>query len=547
MTDSLRRPFERSGTAHLLAVSGLHVGWAFAVGRLLVLVLLYVWPSARVQRVRPRVALGCGLALAVAYGALAGFSLPTLRATSMAVAGGLAVVSGRSGAAWNALLGAALLVLALDPASLFAASFALSFLAVTGILLWQPSGRLLGRLIGCTLGASLATAPWVVWLGLPLSSTGILANLLLVPWFAGVAVPLGLVAAGGVFVSEDAAVVVATLARGAVQIGFVAADSLGGPDLLPPSTSPLVVGAGVSALFAGRSFARGSARVAGAFVWLALVLLALSIPRSIPPRASMEILFLDVGQGDATLVRSGAASWLVDAGPRTDRFDAGRRVVLPVLRSEGIDALDVLVMTHADHDHIGGALSVLDRTRVGELWVGLGTLEDPSFRDVRLAASARGVPIRVVSRGDEARVGTWQARVLWPPYGSRPATRNEAAIVLLLEGPEGCALLPADIPTSVEQELLGSARPCTLLKLGHHGSRTSTGSAWLAALEPEVAIASGSRSRLPSFPHREVRSRLRAGSVTLYETARFGAIRVSFRGPLPVVAPYLAEPAGDPP
>ena len=183
LTGSAREPFTRSGTAHLLAVSGLHIGWAYALGRLLALGALWVWPSPRVQRMRRGSALGLGLGTAAAYALLVGLSPPTLRAAAMAGVGVMAIFGGRPGASWNALCAAALGVLAIDPASLFTMAFLLSFSAVAGILVWQPSGGPVRRLLGCTLGASIATAPWVVHAGLPLSSGAPIANLVLVPLF----------------------------------------------------------------------------------------------------------------------------------------------------------------------------------------------------------------------------------------------------------------------------------------------------------------------------------------------------------------------------
>ena len=543
LTASVRSPFERSGTAHLLAVSGLHIGWAFLFGRLLGRLVGFPLPSRTLQRIRPRVALGVGLATAGGYAALAGLSVPTLRAVAMAAAGAVAVLSGRAPAGWNALLAAAGVVLAVDPASLFEPGLALSFLAVAGILLWRPSGGGLSRLVGCTLGASLATAPWLASMGLPLPVLSVLANLLLVPAFGLVAVPLGLLAASLVAASAEAAASVAVAARGAVGLGASAARLLESPDLLAGPVDPLGVAAVSSGLLALRSLHRGDRRLARGLAALAvgLALAAWPGPRQGGWRGTTEILFLEVGHGDATLVRSGPTHWLIDAGPRTTRFDAGRRIVLPALRAWGVDRLEVLVVTHADRDHLGGVAAVLERVPVGEVWLGRATLDDPALLRVRRVAAARGVPLRVVSRGDRASVGSWTARVLWPPEGSLPSHRNDAGVVLRIEGSEGCVLLPADVSQAVEAKILGSLRPCAVLKLGHHGSRTSTGPRWLEALDPELAVASASRGRTARFPAVQVRARLNARGVTLYETARFGAVRVSFGPGSAVVAPYRVE------
>jgi competence protein ComEC len=548
LVDSARRPFERSGTAHLLAVSGLHIGWAFALGRLLVLGGLYPWPGVRLQRGRRRWAAFFGLGVGASYAILAGLSVPTLRAAAMAGAGAVTLLGGRPAAGWNALAGAALFILALDPASLFAPSFGLSFLAVAGILLWRPRGRLVTQLASCTLGASLATAPLLVHLGLPLPTLGIVANLVLVPWFTGVVVPLGLGVAVLALVLPEGAALLAPLARVAADAGLRAAELLASPELLPASATSAPVAAIVGAVFAVRVGLRGELRLAGAIGLLAGmvgVTTGITASRS-PAHPGLEVLFLDVGHGDATVVRHADSAWLVDAGPRWGSFDAGRRVVLPALRAEAVGRLDVLVLTHADRDHIGGASAVVERFDVGEIWVSPLTVDDPSLRRVREAAATRGVPLRIVVSGYEARLGEWRARALWPPPGLRPSSRNDGGLVVRLEGPAGCAILPADASLAVEQELAAGVSRCALLKLGHHGSETSSGPLWLAELDPDIAIASASCYRAGQFPSPAVRDRLRARHVTLYETARFGAVRVRLTD-RPVVLPYRTDALADPP
>jgi competence protein ComEC len=489
LTDGLRRPFVQSGTAHLLAVSGLHIGWAFLLGRLVGLAALYPWPSARLQRRRGTCAVLAGLVVASGYAALAGFSVPTLRAALMAAAAAAALLSGRRGAGWNGLSAAGLLILSLDPASLFEPSFGLSFLAVAGLLLWRPTGGVIGRLVGCTLGASLATAPLIAHLGLPLPALGIVANLLLVPWFTAVVVPLGLLTAALVLVAPSAAGLFSGALHAAAHVGYEAAGALGSPDLLPPLATPAWVSAPVLALFALRVRLRGEARRACVLAAAAAFsLLPLIGGPSQAVRGGAEMLFLNVGHGDATLVRSERAAWLVDA----------------------------------------------------EIWIAAATADDADFARVRLTAARRGVPLRVVAAGHVRRVGSWRARVLWPPPGYRPNHRNAGSLVVRFEGPGGCALLPGDAPLEVERRLARSLTPCSVLKLGHHGSEGSSGARWLAALAPELAVASASRVRADRFPGVALRERLRERRVTLYETSRVGAVRVCFAEPF-FVLPHRTD------
>jgi competence protein ComEC len=330
--------------------------------------------------------------------------------------------------------------------------------------------------------------------------------------------------------------------------GVRVAELLAGPDLLPASATPAPVAVVVASGFALRVGLRGEVGLGWGIGLLAGVLgLVAGITARRPPAPpGVEILFLDVGQGDATLVRNAGSTWLFDAGPRFGALDAGRRVVLPALRAEGVGRLDVFVLTHPDRDHLGGALAVLERSRVGEIWVPATMIDDPSFQSVRESAAMRRVPLRIVASGYEAPFGGWRARVLWPPPGFRPRSRNDGGLVVRFEGPGGCAVLPADASVAVERELLPELGPCTLLKLGHHGSETSSGPRWLGQLDPDIAVASASRSRVRHFPSRAVRERLRARDATLYETSRFGAVRVWFTD-LTVVVPYRTDAVADSP
>jgi competence protein ComEC len=543
LTDPIRGPFRSSGTAHLLVVSGLHVGWAFALGRLLGLALLYPWPSVRIQRGRRVASSSAGLVVAGAYAGLAGLSVPTLRAAVMAAAGTFALLGGRPGTAWSGLAAAALVVGVVEPAALFEASFQLSFLAVAGILVWRPGGGAIRRLLGASLGASIATGCVLAALDLPLPAAAPLANLLLVPWFGGVVLPLGLLAGPGSLLSPDLGAALVPIARGAALAGLRGAEGLASGDLLGVGGGPPFWAALGALMLALRAWRRGAPRLAAFLALLSVVAAVVeSSGRGFADRGDDEVLFLDVGQGDATLARLGDDVWLVDAGPGPPGSNAGTRVVLPALRALGVSRLDVLVLTHADRDHVGGARRVLERLEVGEIWIGAPTLDDAAFREVRRLAAARRIPLRLVSAGESTRVHAWNVDVLWPPRGADPRRRNDGSLVLRLRSGEGCVLLPSDAPVRVERQLLGDLGACSVLKLGHHGSATSSGERWLGKLEPEVAVASASASRAQRFPAPEVRQRLRRTHVTLYETARWGAVRLRFADGNPVAVPYRLEP-----
>ena len=164
-----------------------------------------------------------------------------------------------------------------------------------------------------------------------------------------------------------------------------------------------------------------------------------------------SLLFLDVGHGDAVLLRSGRHAWLIDAGPRFGSYDAGRLVVAPALRAEGVHRLDALVLTHADRDHIGGAVAVLGAVPVDEIWLSAPTLNAAPMLEVRRAAAERGVPLRVVDDGYLRRAAGLTLRVLWPPPHLSPGPDNRASLVLRVESAHACVMLPGDVPADVER------------------------------------------------------------------------------------------------
>jgi competence protein ComEC len=526
----VRDAFARSGTAHLLSVSGLHVAWVLAVTQICVGWVLRRAPWLAWLRRARALALLAGLVAALGYAALTGAAVPALRSAAMALAAAVAIAAGRHPASWNALAAAALVVLASDPAALFEAPFWLSFAAVAGLLAWRiPAGRA-ASLVHSTCAASLATAPLLAGLGLPLPAGSLLANALLVPWVGVALVPAGLVAAihGALAGSSDDLLLrgLRALAERAIR----AAQALESRDVLAAARHPVLLALGLSGLgFAARARSLG-ARGGGSAVAIALagVLVAAQLalgPANVPRAA--RALFLDVGHGDAVLLQSGARAWLIDAGGRAGPWDAGRYVVLPALRALGVRRLDALVVTHGDLDHAGGAGAVLSSLPVGELWLTPPLLRHPEGLALREQAAARGIPLRVVARGDRLGSAQLELDVLWPPADARERGSNAASLVLRARTEELCLSLPADAPADVERGLAADHGACDVLKLSHHGSGTSSDPAWLDALEPRLAIASAGERRRAPLPHPGVARRLAERRVRLAETRRCGALELS--------------------
>ncbi len=312
-------------------------------------------------------------------------------------------------------------------------------------------------------------------------------------------------------------------------------------DLLAGPHDRVAVAALLAALaFGARALVQRRRALAALSAGAALASLAFAWPTSNAPVAGAELWFFDVGHGDAILVRAGEHAWLVDAGTRARDFDAGRAVVLPALRALGVRRLDALALTHADLDHVGGAATVLESLPVAELWLTRETLAAPALRKPRRSAARRGVAERVVAAGDELGAGSLSLRALWPPADFAAPTSNAGSLVLRVASARGCALLGGDAPAEVELRLTAQLAPCDVLKLGHHGSATSSAARFLDQLEPVVAVASAGRRPHAPLPHPDVRRRLGARSISLFETRRDGALRIALDRPGPLVAPWLA-------
>jgi competence protein ComEC len=253
-------------------------------------------------------------------------------------------------------------------------------------------------------------------------------------------------------------------------------------------------------------------------------------------RGRLEVTVLDVGQGDSLFVAfPGGRTMLIDAGgalgvPRISGartgFDVGEQVVSQYLWYRGLKRLDVVALTHAHQDHLGGLGAVLENFRVRELWVGRD-VASPAFQALLEHAQARGV--RVVHRLRGATFA-WEGvagRVLWPDTSDEvPSAKNNDSMVLRLEHGSLALLLPGDIEGPVERELLADGDPLAadFLKVAHHGSKTSTSAKWLAQVVPRAAAISVGENNTFGHPNPDVLERLRAAGVRVLRTDRDGAI-----------------------
>ena len=516
-----REAMRRVGLAHLVAVSGLNVGMVASV---FLLVLLRAPRGLR---------LAGTLAGVLAYSLLVGPLPSLLRAVLMAAAVLGALLLRRLPAALNGLAVSCLLLVLLDPSWVDDLGFQLSVAATAGLLaLAAPLRERFCRLgvfaapLAVTLAAQLATLPWALASFGRVSPLSPLANLIAVPWSAVALVVTLLWALLRLAIGAHADVLLAVLDLLARPIAWLEALPASSWITLPLQAPWWAAWTVVLLLLSCALLPRPRWSLAARAVVVATVLWWCAPS---PPSAVPELVMLDVGQGDALLLRDGDATLLVDGGGwRRPGF--GGRVLLPALAALGVSRLDVLAVTHPDRDHCGGAVDLLRELPVGQVWAPAGI----ESTDCGTGLHIRGTPYVELAAGDAARVGRWKLRVLGPERdGEGPD--NHRSLVLLAETFARRVLLTGDLDAAGEEALLrrwgAPALACDVLKVAHHGSPSSTISPFLRAADPRLAVISVGSGNAYGHPSPKVLAALERRKVRVLRTDLDGMVRLTFDDP----------------
>jgi len=552
LDSDLTARLQRAGTFHVIAISG---------GNIALLGALAFWVCWRLIG-GGRAALAVTAGLLIGYAFVVGGGASVLRATGMAVVGLVARSLDQRGEAVNVLALTAAALLVADPLLAVDTGFWLTVLATGGLIVGlgeaapkAPAWRRLGRaLVSTSVWAELALLPIVAAAFEQVTLAGVLLSAVAIPGMA--VAQLGAMAA----VAAD---LVAPLALGPAGVmlragTWLVVESSRLADLLPllnwrvPAPSPLAIAAYYATLAAwmwarvpgrGSTGARLRPWALAGFSATALWIAAAPITLVVWPRPTLEVVMLDVGQGDALVLRfPNGRTMLVDAGgrPAGSRFDVGARVVGPALRAHGIRRLDYLVVTHADADHIGGAAAIVEEFGPGEVWTGVPVAGDTATAELRRAAAAVGAAWRVLQRGDRQAFGAVDVAVLHPPPPDweRQRVRNDDSVVLAVTFGGVRVLLTGDIGAGVEAEVAAelarataeTPTAMTVLKVAHHGSAGATMLPFLDATRPAIALVSAGLDDPFGHPAAATLARLSSARAEVWRTDRDGAVTLSTDG-----------------
>lgn len=518
ISDEQWEVFRSTGTNHLIAISGLHIGMVAGFGFLPIALIWWLFPSLYL-RLPVRIAGGIvGGVFALSYALLAGFTLPTQRALIMVLVMLYGLLAKRHYSGSTILSFALILVLIFDPLAVLSYGFWLSFLAV-GLILLAVKRRLHRArfdVVMIQLTLSLGMLPLTLGLFGVSSLTAPLANLLAIPWVSIVVVPLTLLSILMLFILPSVGEWLLALASGSVEILLQGLHYLSHSALMlhvpeVPTLLLIIAFFGFLWLWMPKGF---PARWLGLLLLLPLVLYR---PTVIEPNAFTYHL-LDVGQGLASVIQTRNHTLIYDAGPRFgDTFDTGKLVVVPFLQAQNIKHIDIMIISHEDIDHRGGAEYIAGKLAI----------------DTILSSDTTILPKYQVKYCERGMEWVWDGvlfEMLHPEEGLQQSDNN-LSCVLRVSNANHRLLLTSDIQKAAENMLLeqqGELLKAEVMMIPHHGSKTSSQQKFINAVQPQLSIAGTGYHNKFGFPKEAVVKRYQDIGSNVLHTANEGAISISF-------------------
>jgi competence protein ComEC len=585
ISQEMRDSFSSTGLAHILSISGTHFGLlALIIFNFIKLVIKYL-PEKLITKMTlyitsSQIAVLATIPVLISYAIISGMSTPTIRSLIMISIYMFSIYIGRKDQWLNSLSIAAFIILLWQPEALFDLSFQLSFIAVLSIgyaaekrtevrrqiipptPLYKRGAR--GDLSGAagmyrvlidktrtamlmTVTAVLGTAPLIAlsFKQFPLISPA--SNLIVTPFVCFLILPMGFFASCGAFLfgmtSLPLGSLLDTVTRSGLWLTKIFSQIPCSNIHVPNPSIMFVILYYIAFIFLVRS-PHQRAETIGKVKYLPaspFALLPLTFVVSVYLMSTylsgndLKVVFLDVGQGDSSFVRlPDKKTMLIDGG--AGEPDMGRNVIAPYLWSRGIKSIDYLVLTHPHPDHFGGLIYIMDNFKVGEIWLNgrrtCGTEE--FFRKIK----EEKIRYKVLRRGDILEAEEYRIYV-FHPYDEFFADsskggfsdENSASLVLKIEAGSTSILFTGDIETEAEDSLLplGKWMKSDIIKVAHHGGRTSSSPDFLAAVKPQIAVVSVGRNNSFHHPHKETVDRYRSTGATIYRTDIDGAVTVTVR------------------
>lgn len=521
LDDTQWQLLQATGTSHLIAISGLHIAVVAGFAFFPMMMLWRLFPRLS-ERIPLRIAGALvGTVLAICYAMLAGFTLPTQRALLMVIIGLWGLVSRRNYNTSTILSLALVLVLLWDPLAAMTISFWLSFLAVSLIIFFVKRQVKQPRWMALKLQVFLSCAmlPLTLLFFGTASLTSPLANLIAIPWVSLLLVPISMLALFLMPISTFLSTQLLDLAAFLVDLLFKFLEILGRSSLSTlnlaeiPSSLLVIAFLGGLILVLPKGF---PARWLGLLLMLPALAFQVNPPNLSPNLGGFKYTLLDVGQGYASVLHTQNHHLVYDAGSRvSETFDLGKLVVAPYLRSQGINKISTLMISHEDNDHRGGAQYLQENFDIDEIISSdITILKGTKTCEYGQQWQWDGVNFEVLS-----------------PRKNYQGNDNNRSCVLKIWNQHHALLLTGDIQKKAEKVLLALSPEklqAEVLSVPHHGSKTSSTLAFIQQVAPKIAlISAGYRSRF-GHPKPTVVARYQSLGIELLDTASYGAISLDF-------------------
>ncbi|RJQ32594.1 MAG: DNA internalization-related competence protein ComEC/Rec2 [Actinobacteria bacterium] len=513
ISDTDKDNLRSAGLAHMWSVSGLHVG-VIVLG--LLFILRFLKSSPRLQIILVALSL-------LFYSALSGFAPPVLRSSVMAIMLLLAWINGRKKNILTALAASMFILLIYDPFMLFSLSFILSCLAIFFLIYLSPIifdllkdlPSKLKNALSVSLAAQIGVAPLIGLCFGQLSLSAVVVNILAVPALG----PL-------MFFTVFSPTIGRVFALYILKIAYVFANFSFSWVYFPTVPIWLVVLYYPAIIFVFKYFKQRE--ITFRFNRVLIIVLVFvctvsfwSLGQAKP--AGLKVTFINVGQGDSILIQNQGYNSLIDGG-------ADRSQVKDYLLHRGIKTLDLVVLTHGDHDHIGGLLATVDSIRVKLLVCNSFPSDSSEQLSLMRLVKHKSIKKKIVNKGDLIKLGQARFYILSPTCTNLAQTENNHSVVIKLTYGQARFLFTGDIDSGFEQELLPKADlSCDVLKVAHHGSGLGTSKNFLQEARPKLAVISVGHNEY-GHPNRSLLSRIKGIGSKIYRTDKDGTIVFTSNG-----------------